>query len=116
MSFYIDKVQPNFTKVRCNGEPGAGGAYLAYSIETDDCGTIMDIHFQNGHIQLNGVNGTFLEDLLCICRHRLECFQKGNFACETNQSALDHIKLALEALNSRTQDRKERNVLGTYEK
>lgn len=70
------------------------------------------IHFQEGAIQEHGVNGVQLEDLLAICVHRLEGFQDGQFACEPNQVALDHIKVAIAALDARTAERKVRGVEG----
>lgn len=57
--------------------------------------------------------GVLEGDLLEIVRHRLQCFQKGEFATRENACALTHIEEALMWLNKRKEDRKARNVLGT---
>jgi hypothetical protein len=51
--------------------------------------------------------------LLAVVRDRLECFQRGPFACDTNQQALDHVVAAMESLHSRTKERVVRGVEGT---
>lgn len=55
-------------------------------------------------------------DLLEIVRDRLEGFQSGEFSSRENPCALTHIEEALMWLNRRTEDRIERNVLGTEQK
>jgi hypothetical protein len=60
-------------------------------------------------------NGIFIEDLLQICAHRLECFQAGDFACAENGKALAAVKDALKWLNRRTADRQARSVEGKSE-
>lgn len=101
-------------------EPGQGGACHQYQIrkhvKNEDDATadveLVQLHFQNGPIKEFGVNGISGEALLAIVRDRLECFQRGPFACETNQQALDHVVAAMEALHSRTRERLERGVEG----
>jgi hypothetical protein len=73
---------------------------------------VYDILFQDGPVPDKGHNGITLECLLAICKDRLEFFQSGNFACEENARALDHITLALESLKGRTRNRIERGVEG----
>jgi hypothetical protein len=58
----------------------------------------------------------FIEDLLQICRHRLQCFQDGNFACREHALALTKIEEALHWLKHRTADRQRRGVEGKSEK
>lgn len=55
-------------------------------------------------------------DLLEIVRHRLQCFQDGDYATQDNARALQHIEEALLWMNKRVTDRIARGVLGTYEK
>jgi hypothetical protein len=55
-------------------------------------------------------------DLLEIVRHRLQCFQEGDFKTRENAIALTHIEEALLWMNKRVEDRIERNVLGTMNK
>ncbi len=101
-------------------EPGHGGACHQYQIrkhvKNEDDATadveLVQLHFQNGPIKEFGVNGISGEALLAIVRDRLECFQRGPFACATNQQALDHVVAAMESLHSRTRERLERGVEG----
>jgi hypothetical protein len=102
-------------------EPGQGGACHQYLIQADESKvTLKDgvtvsclIQFQNGPIKEHGVNGISGEVLLAVVRDRLECFQRGPFACDTNQQALDHVVAAMESLHSRTKERVVRGVEGT---
>lgn len=101
-------------------EPGQGNACHKYRIiggRTPD-GDFRDyqvIKFQNGPISEVGVNGVSNEALLAIVRDRLEGFQSGPYACESNQLALDCVISAMAALHSRTKERMERGVEGTHE-
>lgn len=109
-------------------EPGAGGANHHYRVfgmdtstnksaglclETEDQ-TAMSILFQNGPINEAGVNGVTQEVLLAICIDRLECFQKGPYACRENAIALTKMQEAQMWLQKRTRDRMARNVEGTH--
>ena len=105
-------------------EPGHGGACHKYVIyrpldafnEELNADPMCHINFQCGPIREHGVNGISGEALLAVVRDRLECFQRGPFACETNQQALEHIVAAMNALHSRTKERVERGVEGTNAK
>lgn len=110
-----------FTEVHVKDTPGSGGAYHEYTV----CPVVnpdwpqdifAKINFQKGPIGENGVNGIFIEDLLDICRHRLQCFQSGEFACRENALAMTKIEEALHWLNHRTADRQLRGVEGTSKK
>ena len=75
------------------------------------------IHFQDGARKLpDSKHGVLDTDLLEIVRHRLQCFQQGEFYSEYNAEALEHVELALMYMNRRVEDRIERNVLGTNNK
>ena len=106
--------------VRTIGEKGNGGAYHKYEVAPnvlDDSEPIVVIQFQDGAINVEGsVRGVLDVDLLEICRHRLQCFQQGEFATRENAIALTHIEEALLWLNKRVEDRAERNVLRTDKK
>ncbi|MDY0258665.1 MAG: hypothetical protein RBR41_03235 [Desulfovibrio sp.] len=116
--------QHRFTIVHVLDEPGAGGAYHEYEVKNvapNDTATSKEapyavVKFQKGPVTESGVNGIFMEDLLQICRHRLQCFQAGSFACRENALALTKIEEALHWLDHRTKDRQARNVEGTMEK
>ena len=107
--------------VEVQDAPGPGGACYEYQIRkfmtagtqmTFDVG-LVHISFQKGPVTENGVNGVSNEALLAIVRDRLECFQRGDFACTENQTALDHVVAAMVALHNRTRDRVVRGVEGT---
>lgn len=107
--------------VYAEGERGNGGAYHKYSISYDSKGdgyiSNHVITFQNGARKINGsTNGIIDTDLLEIVRHRLQCFQAGEFHTRENAIALNHIEEALLWMNKRVEDRIERNVLGTMNK
>ena len=108
----IETINENTTIYVLDG-PGAGGACHEYKITPLSGKNTVHIHFQNGPIQENGVNGVQQEDLLIVVIDRLESFQKGQFACKENEIALIKCQEALMWLNKRTQDRKSRQVEGT---
>lgn len=103
-----------------NDEKGNGGANHAYSIygvgiEKDGCdaGAFAVIQFQNGGRNTEeSISGIIDTDLLEICRHRLQCFQAGQFSSRENAIALTHIEEALMWLNRRVEERADRKVLG----
>ncbi len=111
-----------FTEVYAIDEknPEFGNANHRYNILRTD---VVDgqkrvyahIHFQNGPIKENGVNGIHNEDLLAIVIDRLEGFQSGEFRCNDNHMALEYVRKALEYLNNRTSKRQDRDVEGTSE-
>lgn len=107
-----------YTEVHVMDEPGAGGACHHYRIgevdETQNPGLLLgDIHFQNGPIKENGVNGVHQEDLLAIVIDRLKSFQNGSHSCRENALAITKIEEAMHWLNHRTKDRQDRGVEGT---
>jgi hypothetical protein len=103
-------------------EKGNGGANHRYQICGGDNGKgewecCADIQFQNGARKLpDSIHGVIDTDLLEIVRHRLACFQEGDFRTRENAIALTHIEEALLWMNKRVEDRIERNVLGTNNK
>ena len=108
--------------VYVDGDKGNGGAYHNYIIDIPQ-GEEMEIkeciliRFQNGARKLsNSTHGVLDTDLLEIVRHRLQCFQQGEFATRENAISLTHIEEALLWMNKRVEDRIERNVLGTNNK
>ena len=87
----------------------------SYAVENVHDGTVLTtVKFQKGPIKEVGVNGVHNEDLLLMVIDRLESFQNSEFACKENEEALSYLYGAVAALRSRTNDRKERGVLGTY--
>lgn len=113
----------NLNQVLSIDEKGNGGAHHVYRIESHsmdgqgNCDVYETIKFQNGARKLNDSKHGILDtDLLEIVRHRLQCFQKGDFATRDNAIALTHIEEALMWMNRRVEDRIEREVLGTNNK
>lgn len=102
-------------------KPGAGGAHHDYIISLRPAGPDLlpvyyTIRFQNGPINEAGINGISQEALLAIVIDRLQCFQKGPYACRENALALTKIEEAMLWLHKRTLDRMQRGVEGTSEK
>lgn len=64
---------------------------------------LTKVVFQRGHIPFNGVNGCTMEDLIIICKDRLDGFQQGVFSCDENEEAIVHLAHALAALDRRTE-------------
>ena len=98
------------------GEPGPGGANERYEITyavPPNFTTLQHypLSFQTGD-PADGINGISNEVLLAIVADRLEGFQEGPFACETNEVALGKVKAAIRILGTRSQEREERGVEG----
>lgn len=103
-------------KISVLDEPGEGGACHKYLIHTEGMRPNCAIEFQNGPIQVAGVNGVSQEALLAILIDRLRSFQKGAYSCRENAIALTHCEDALMWLQKRTRDREARGVEGTHQK
>lgn len=123
--FTLPEGQHLFTDILVIDDPGDGGAYHEYRVvrrqpepvgQESTAPVFSTVSFQKGPVAESGVNGVFMEDLLEICRHRLQCFQAGNFVCRENALALTKIEEALHWLNHRTADRQRRKVEGTSQK
>jgi hypothetical protein len=107
----------NLNTVFVADEKGNGGAHHSYIIDLQEGNDQILINFQNGARKLDtSIHGILDTDLLEIVRHRLQCFQQGEFATRENAIALTHIEEALLWMNKRVDDRIERNVLGTDNK
>ena len=110
------QTKENLHNIYPMGEKGPGGAYHLYEINAGGKYEIPIIQFQEGpRTDPNSTPGIIDSDLLEIVRHRLQCFQEGEFACDENSIALLHIEKALEWMNKRVEDRIARGVLGKNE-
>jgi hypothetical protein len=77
----------------------------------------VTLHFQDGPIGEQGVNGTSNEEVIQILVDRLTSFQQmggGQFACKENACAITHLQEALHWLEARTKARVKRGVEGTF--
>ena len=108
----------NLNIVEYDDTPGPGGGRHNYTIKRADTGEVLCmIQFQNGARSEDGsIAGVLDEDLLEIVRHRIQCFQAGQFSTRENACALTHIEEALMWQNKRKEDRKSRGVLGKHQK
>lgn len=107
-------------------EPGSGGANHHYFIggfhtisnpsRDSSCSDDTAIHllFQNGPINEVGTNGITQEVLLAVLIDRLQCFQRGPYACRENALALTKLEEAQHWLHHRTRARVARGVEGTH--
>ncbi len=71
--------------------------------------------FQNGTVPEVGVNGITPEILIDVLIDRFEGFQSGQFACTENEKALEGLRQAKDAIQSRTNNRVQRKVEGTHQ-
>ncbi len=100
-------------------QPGPGGAFHEYEISyRNRAGShkFVDLRFQNGTVDEEGINGLTMETLLAVVLDRLEGFQAGEFSNEYNETAKLGVGVALEALQARTAGRIARGVEGKIEK
>lgn len=122
----------NLNVIYRTGEEGPGGAYHDYDIYPagfNPLAVLGEVNPDNVELPLaciefqrgarkdeNARHGVLDTDLLEIVRDRLKAFQAGPYATRENEMALMHVEEALLWLNKRTEDRAERNVLGTMQK
>lgn len=85
-------------------------ANTEFNPETD---LLAKIHFQEGPIKENGVNGVANEDLLVMVIRRLQGFQDSPYSCRENAMAIIKLEEALLWLRKRTMGRENRGVEGT---
>lgn len=105
----------NLNNVFYEDVEGPGNGRHNYLVERDGH-ILLDVKFQNGPRNEEGsIPGVVESDLIEIVRSRLMFFQSGKFATRENACALTHLEEALMWMNKRTEDRAERNVLGTYD-
>lgn len=105
-------------RIEAIGEPTAGGSNHTYWIHSteprreDQSPAVAEIlKFQNGNPR-HGINGITNEALLAVVEDRLAAFQRGPFACLSNEQALLCVRTALAALKTRTAERIARGVEG----
>lgn len=67
---------------------------------------VGSLHFQQGMLEEEGVNGVLNEDLLLILIDRIESFQRSKLACRENENALGKLYEALMWLNKRNNRRR----------
>lgn len=106
----------NLNDVYYEDEVGPGNGRHYYEVRREGK-VVASIQFQNGPRTIeSSIPGVVEADLLEIVRHRLQCFQQGEFATRENALALTATEEALMWMNKRTEDRAESGKLGTYQK
>jgi hypothetical protein len=113
INHHIDTFGAADIKIICDDtDPKAGGASHHYQIKIGDV-TVGNVDFQHGPRGVDGkLTGCIDAALAAVLVDRLECFQAGPFAHESNARALTHVRDALDILRSRAAERKARGVLG----
>lgn len=108
-----DGFTQNYTKVYATAEKkfNAFHNYIVANAETGD--VVSEIHFQEGPIKENGINGVSNEDLILMVVNRLESFQDSEYVCEENAEAIDHLMAAIGSLRARTNKRIAEGIEGT---
>lgn len=74
------------------------------------------LHFQDGPIAEQGVNGTTNEEVIELLVERIKSLNEmdgGKYACKENSVAITHLETALAWLTLRTARRLRRGVEGT---
>lgn len=96
------------------------GAYHTFTVDhaQEDDGAerrehLAVVHFQEGPIKENGVNGVCNEDLLLMVLTRLNQLNSGPFSCRENSLAITKLEEAVMWLRARTLEREMRKVEGT---
>ncbi|ANY29365.1 putative structural protein [Bacillus phage PK16] len=111
-----DLLTERVTKVYREKESSFKAPHLFTVTSAEDDKTLSVIHFQEGALNVAGVNGVMNEDLLVMILVRLQAFQDSEFACKENAMAITKIEEALLWLRKRTMGREKRGVLGTHTK
>ena len=83
-------------------------------IENSSNEVLCSIHFQEGPVKENDINGIFNEDAIAMVIRRLECFQNTQFKCRENAIAITKLEEALMWLRKRTIGREKKGVIGTH--
>jgi hypothetical protein len=86
----------------------------AFTVIDTDGNQVGFIHFQEGAIKENGVNGVCNEDLIAMVLCRLEHFNQTDYRCKENSMAITKLEEALLWLRKRTVGREQRGVEGTH--
>lgn len=76
-------------------------------------GPYINLTFQDGPIQEQGVNGTTNEEVIYLLMERLESLNRPPFQSPYNTVALGSLQEALDALEARKAERQKRGVEGT---
>lgn len=97
-------------------EAGPGGASHLYVLTMGDQ-EVGRIQFQKGPRDVKGSTPGIVESaLLAIVKDRMDAFNAGDYRCRENSLIATHAEEAMNWLWRRAMGRKQRGVLGTYNK
>ena len=117
-----DLLTQNYTKILQEKDYkfNAPNLFKVVAVEADKDGDYKGmhrivgvVHFQEGPIKENGVNGVANEDLIGMVLARLEGFQNSEYKCRENACAITRLEEALMWLRKRTNARVKRGVVET---
>lgn len=108
-----DLLTTKYTKVLEEKDFNFNAPHLFEVVAKESGEKLARIHFQEGPIKENGVNGLCNEDLIVMVIRRLEGFQQSQYACRDNAVAITKLEEALLWLRKRTMARENRGVEGT---
>jgi hypothetical protein len=74
----------------------------------------INIKFQTGAIDKEGVNGCQVEDVISVLVEKLKSHQNGDFACPENSLAISNLQSANYALRVRKERLEEKNQGNEY--
>ncbi|MBO1513814.1 hypothetical protein [Metabacillus bambusae] len=74
----------------------------------------INIKFQTGAIDKEGVNGCQVEDVISVLVEKLKSHQNGDFACPENSLAISNLQSANYALRVRKERLEEKNRGNEY--
>jgi hypothetical protein len=74
----------------------------------------INIKFQTGAIDKEGVNGCQVEDVISVLIEKLKSHQNGDFACPENSLAISNLQSANYALRVRKERLEEKNRGSEY--
>ncbi|OAS86294.1 MULTISPECIES: hypothetical protein [Metabacillus] len=74
----------------------------------------INIKFQTGAIDKEGVNGCQVEDVISVLVEKLKSHQNGDFACPENSLAISNLQSANFALRVRKERLEEKNQGNEY--
>ena len=106
------QIRNRLNKVYTLEDKGNGGAYHMYKISKADTDEpVQCIQFQDGARGTEGsIDGCLDVDLLEIVRHRLICFNQGEFATRDTAIAIEKVEEALLWINKGIDDKMKRQT------
>lgn len=109
-------------QIKGEGKSHASYNFFVKSVRGGEWSKSLNVRFHqgplleenpDGSVRQLPVQGVTNEAVLAMVLDRLEVFQKGKFACNQNQFAIERIKEAIDALKAREAERFKAGIVGT---